>query len=513
MRGYLSLLKVALAHRFLTVLLGLAIFAGSIYATRFLPAGFLPAEDTSRILMNVQVDEFTSIYDTEAMAKKVTAVIRRQGEVKTVAARGSMTGDPRVAHMVIHLKPRSERTRSQKEVAAAIAADIEKEQGLHYWFVNEMSGIRDLSLAIVGDDSEAVAEAARKLEAEAKSIKQIRNVLATAAPEMPALQIQLKPDAITAQGANRDDIMEVLRIATIGDTGTEVPRGDPAGETFTVRLGVDAGGAEQAAGFDDRLLQALFVPAGQGQRLSIEKFMDVEVVNGPISLARRNGQRVVALEADLAPGGSLGSAIEEIRALPAAKALPPGVRIEEAGDAETMNETFVSFGIAMGLGVAAMLTILVLLFRSVVQPVTILASLPLSIAGAIIALLLFSKALDMPVIIGLLMLIGIVTKNAIMIVDFAMSGMRRGLNRTAALIDAGAKRARPIIMTTIAMVAGMLPSALGLGEGGEFRSPMAIAVIGGLVLSTLLSLLFVPAMFSIMDDVGRLFRRRKRQAA
>jgi HAE1 family hydrophobic/amphiphilic exporter-1 len=233
------------------------------------------------------------------------------------------------------------------------------------------------------------------------------------------------------------------------------------------------------------------------------------VVNGPISLARRNGQRVVALEADLAPGGSLGSAIEEIKALPAAKSLPEGVRIEEAGDAETMNETFVSFGIAMGLGLATMLTILVLLFRSVIQPVTILASLPLSIAGAIMALLLFSKALDMPVIIGLLMLIGIVTKNAIMIVDFAMAGMRRGLQRTAALMDAGRKRARPIIMTTVAMVAGMLPSALGLGDGGEFRSPMAIAVIGGLVLSTLLSLVFVPAMFSIMDDVGRLFARRK----
>jgi multidrug efflux pump subunit AcrB len=509
MRGYLGLLNVALTHRFLTVLLGVAIFAGSIYATRWLPAGFLPAEDTSRILLSAQVDEFTSIYDTEAMAKKATEIIRRQGEVKTVAARGSTAGDPRVASFVIHLKPRTERTRTQKEVAAAIAAELEKEPGLHYWFVNEMSGIRDLSLAIVGDDSEAVAEAARKLEAESKSIGQIRNVLATAAPEMPALQIGLKPEAMAEQGANRDDIMDALRIATVGEADIKAPRGDPSGEAFTIRLSVDAGGAEQAAGFDDRLLQALFVPAGNGQRVSIENFMDVEVVNGPISLARRNGQRVVALEADLAPGGSLGSAIEEIKALPAAKSLPEGVRIEEAGDAETMNETFVSFGIAMGLGLATMLTILVLLFRSVIQPVTILASLPLSIAGAIMALLLFSKALDMPVIIGLLMLIGIVTKNAIMIVDFAMAGMRRGLQRTAALMDAGRKRARPIIMTTVAMVAGMLPSALGLGDGGEFRSPMAIAVIGGLVLSTLLSLVFVPAMFSIMDDVGRLFARRK----
>ncbi|MFO1089453.1 MAG: efflux RND transporter permease subunit [Hyphomicrobiales bacterium] len=513
MRGYLGLLRRALDYRYLTVLLGLLIFGGSIYATRYLPSGLLPAEDTSRILMSVQVDDFTSIYDTENLAKKVTEIVQRQPEVKAVAARGSMSGDPRVANMVIHLKPRADRTRSQKQVAAAIAADLEKEQGLHYWFVNEMSGIRDLSLAIVGEDSAAVADAARKLEEQAKSVKQIRNVIATAAPEMPSLQVKLKPEEIAANGVSRDSIFDALRIATIGDTDTAVPRGDPSGETIKVRLSVDAGGAEQAAQFDDRLLQALFVPTKSGERLSIDKLAAVDVVTGPISLARRNGLRVVSLEADLAPGGSLGDAIEAIKALPAAKTLPASVKIEEAGDAETMNETFHSFGIAMGLGIAAMLTILILLFRSVLQPVTILASLPLSIAGAIIALLLFSKALDMPVIIGLLMLIGIVTKNAIMLVDFAMAGMRRGLNRGAALIDAGQKRARPIIMTTIAMVAGMLPSALGLGEGGEFRSPMAIAVIGGLVLSTLLSLLFVPAMFSIMDDLGRLFTRRKAQPA
>jgi multidrug efflux pump subunit AcrB len=189
--------------------------------------------------------------------------------------------------------------------------------------------------------------------------------------------------------------------------------------------------------------------------------------------------------------------------------MPPDVSLKEAGDAETMRETFVSFGIAMALGVTAVLVILIILFRSVMQPITILASLPLSIAGAVFALLLFSKPLDMPVIIGLLMLVGIVTKNAIMLVDFAMVAVRRGFGRVAALMDAGHKRARPIIMTTIAMVAGMLPGALGLGEGGEFRSPMAVAVIGGLVLSTLLSLLFVPAMYTIMDDIGGLLRRRK----
>ena len=153
------------------------------------------------------------------------------------------------------------------------------------------------------------------------------------------------------------------------------------------------------------------------------------------------------------------------------------------------------------------LAVLVILFGSFLQPITILFSLPLSIGGAIIALLITGKPLTTPVVIGMLMLMGIVTKNAIMLVDFAIESMRHGVDRATAIIDAGHKRARPIIMTTIAMVAGMVPSALGFGAGGEFRSPMAIAVIGGLVFSTVLSLVFVPAMFALMDDASQVSRR------
>jgi len=170
---------------------------------------------------------------------------------------------------------------------------------------------------------------------------------------------------------------------------------------------------------------------------------------------------------------------------------------------------FQGFALAMGAGMMMVFGVLVLLFRGFLQPITILFSLPLSFGGVVLALILTNKPISMPVVIGLLMLMGIVTKNAIMLVDFAMVAVRRGYGRVAALMDAGLKRARPIVMTTIAMVAGMLPGALGFGEGGEFRSPMAVAVIGGLVLSTLLSLLFVPAMYTIMDDIGGLLRRRK----
>jgi len=183
--------------------------------------------------------------------------------------------------------------------------------------------------------------------------------------------------------------------------------------------------------------------------------------------------------------------------------LPASVRTAESGDAEIQAELFASFGNAMLLALALMLGVLILLFNSVIQPFTILFSLPLAIGGVAAALIITNSALSMPVLIGILMLMGIVTKNAILLVDFAIEQMARGLNRLDAVVEAGHKRARPIIMTSIAMSAGMLPSALGVGEGGSFRAPMAIAVIGGIIASTVLSLVIVPSFFLIMDDLSR----------
>ena len=194
-------------------------------------------------------------------------------------------------------------------------------------------------------------------------------------------------------------------------------------------------------------------------------------------------------------------------ALPTAKHLPEGVSFRQSGDAEIMAEVFAGFALAIGAGLMMVYGVLILLFGSFTQPITILFSLPLSIGGAILALLVTGRPISMPVVIGILMLMGIVTKNAIMLVDFAVEEIRRGTPRREALVEAGRKRARPIVMTTIAMVAGMLPSAFAFGDGGEFRSPMAIAVIGGLIVSTVLSLVFVPAVFTVLDDAGRLLGR------
>jgi multidrug efflux pump subunit AcrB len=191
--------------------------------------------------------------------------------------------------------------------------------------------------------------------------------------------------------------------------------------------------------------------------------------------------------------------------------LPKGVKVNPSGDAESLNELSEGFATAITAGLMMVYAVLVLLFGTFLQPITILFSLPLSIGGAIMALLLTGKQLTTPVWIGILMLMGIVTKNAIMLVEFAVESIRSGKARDEAMIDAGMKRARPIVMTTIAMAAGMIPSALAFGAGGEFRSPMALAVIGGLIFSTVLSLVFVPAMFMMMDDVGQFLWRYSRR--
>lgn len=204
---------------------------------------------------------------------------------------------------------------------------------------------------------------------------------------------------------------------------------------------------------------------------------------------------------------TLGELNEEARALPSMKNLPPSVKIAELGDAQEMASLFASFGLAMLIGVLCIYCVLVLLFKDFMQPVTILAALPLSIGGAFVALLITGSALSMPSMIGLIMLMGIVTKNSILLVDYAILARQAGMNRFDALVDACHKRSRPILMTTIAMGAGMMPLALGWGADPSFRSPMAITVIGGLITSTLLSLLVVPAVFTYIDDLEHLLKR------
>jgi multidrug efflux pump subunit AcrB len=271
---------------------------------------------------------------------------------------------------------------------------------------------------------------------------------------------------------------------------------------------------EDAARANVKTLEQLRVPLGQhGEKggVPLSVVADVKLDQGPTSINRYDRERQATVAADLVGFAALGEATSQIYELPVMKTRPAIIKINRSGDAESLDELSGGFITAMTAGLMMVYAVLVLLFGTFLQPITILFSLPLSIGGAICALLLTGKQLTIPVSIGILMLMGIVTKNAIMLVEFAIESIHAGTPRDEAMIDAGMKRARPIVMTTIAMVAGMIPSALAVGAGGEFRAPMALAVIGGLLFSTVLSLVFVPAMFLVMDDLGALFARLGRR--
>jgi HAE1 family hydrophobic/amphiphilic exporter-1 len=249
-------------------------------------------------------------------------------------------------------------------------------------------------------------------------------------------------------------------------------------------------------------LENLPVPTATGGTVPLKSVADITFGEGPTRVRRYNQMRRVAIDADL-NAVALGTAMDQIYALPTLKHLPQGVHLVETGDTELMKELYTNFSIAMTTGILMVFAVLVLLFARVLQPITILSSLPLSIGGAVLALALTRHAVSLGVMIGFLMLMGIVAKNSILLVDFAIEEMRAGKDRLTAVLEAGHKRARPIVMTTVAMVAGMMPVALGFGGDEAFRGPMAIAVIGGLITSTGLTLVIVPAAFTLIDDIER----------
>ncbi len=501
LRGYTRLVAWSVRHRIVTVLLGLVIFAGSIGSFFLLPAGFLPAEDSGRSLLAIELPPGSRMSDTEQLTSSVAARIRERDDVQSVFVNGGgiLGGgeEVRQATLIITLKPASERKLKQSAIQEDIGRMLVDVPDMRFWFLQD-NGQRQFQLVVAGRDGEAVNEAAAKLTSEAKRVATLVNVVSTAELDRPELRVRPRADVAAELGVSAEAISEAVRIATIGDVGANLAKFDVGDRQVPIRVQL-----VETARADADIIEQLKVQTGAGKAVPLAAVASFEFAQGPTSINRYDRQRRIMIGADLVGSAPLGVAMAAVLALPAATVLPEGVTIKQVGDAEVMAEVFQSFGKAMGAGLMMVFAVLVLLFASFLQPITILFSLPLSIGGAIVALAVTKNPISLPVVIGILMLMGIVTKNAIMLVDFAVEEIKRGVPRIDAIIDAGRKRARPIVMTTIAMVGGMLPSALALESGGEFRAPMAIAVIGGLISSTVLSLVFVPAVFVLMDDIAR----------
>src|SRR6201747_285883 len=510
LNAYNGLVTWSVRHYFITVLIGFGIFAASIWSITLLPQGFLPAQDTARSLLAMELPPGSQLAYTEKVTEEIVTRLRKRPEIKSVFVDGGRvppgTLEVRRAALIINYTPKRDRdsAHTQRLLELDIRKELENVPDIRFWFLDE-NGLRAISLVVTGTDSNIVGNVANELATQMKRIPIIANVISETSLDRPELRIRPRAELAARLGVSTESLSQTIRVATIGDVGPALAKFDAGDRQVPIRVQL-----EDTARGDLQMLQQLRVPLGQrGERggVPLSVVADIQLDQGPTSINRYDRERQAPVPPDLLGTAALGDATKKIYELPVMKSLPKGVKVSPSGDAESLNELSEGFATAITAGLMMVYAVLVLLFGTFLQPITILFSLPLSIGGAIAALLLTGKQLTTPVWIGILMLRAIVTKNAIMLVEFAVEAVREGKPRDEAIIDAGMKRARPIVMTTIAMAAGMMPSALAFGAGGEFRSPMALAVIGGLIFSTILSLVFVPAMFMLMDDVGSVIWR------
>ena len=493
-------------HRWLTLLSAAAFFAGAFALVPLLPTGFLPPDDLSQTQVSLELPPGSTLDETLAAAERARVLIASHPQVRlvyTTIGGGSAGSDPfmstgaqevRKATLTIRLTERGERRGITKQsIERELREALTAIPGIR--FTVGLAGANEkYILVLASEDGERLAEHARLVERELRTIPGIGGVTNTASLVRPELVV--RPDFARAAelGVTSAAIAETLRIATSGDYDQSLPKLNLSQRQVPIVVKLPP-----AARQDLDLLRSLSVPGRDGPVL-IGAIATLTLDSGPAEIDRYDRLRNVNFEIELNQQ-PLGEVEKQALALPSLRQLPPGVFQTTVGDAEVMGELFASFGLAMLTGVLCIYAVLVLLFRDFVQPATILAALVLSIPGAFLALFVTDSTLSMPSMIGLIMLMGIATKNSILLVDYIILARREhGLNRWEAQLDACRKRARPIIMTTLAMGAGMLPIALGIGTDPSFRAPMAIVVIGGLITSTFLSLLVVPVVYTLVDD-------------
>ena len=514
-RRYLALLDWCLRHRWITLGAATGFFGLSLALVPLIPSDFVPAADRGRSALALELAPGATLTETDAAVRQATAILKRRPEVVSVFASlgtanmvggpgmGSTTmqGDPRNANLIVTLAPRGERRLSQQGFEAAVRPALEAIPGARIRFgADGMSGAK-ASITLVGEDAGQLATAARELERQMRGIPGLSGARSVASLERPELQIVPRAARAAELGISAAALGATARIATMGDTDQSLARFNLPDRQIPIRVML-----EEGARSDIDALRSLRVAGRADMTVPLEAIAEIRHGAGPAQIDRLDRVRKATVEAEL-NGMPLGEAVQRIAALPIMRHLPPGVREKETGDKEIMSELFGGFIVALGTGVLLIYLVLVLLFGGFLQPLTIMSALPLSLGGALMALLLAQKALGVSAVIGVLMLMGIVAKNSILLVEYAIEARRAGLGRTAALEEAARKRARPIVMTTIAMTAGMAHIAAGIGADAEFRSPMALVVIGGLITSTLLSLVVVPVVYTVVDDAGRLAGR------
>lgn len=505
MLWYMGIARWCVNHRAITLAGATLFFIASLMLVPLIPVGFIPAGDQGVTNISIELPPGSTLKETMETTEEARQAIATIPGIRSVFSTAGIppslehgvfaAGEVRKGNLTVILSERGKRLK-QQDIEKLIRPKLQTIPGARFSMGAGGPGEK-LQIILSGRDSVALKASAQAIEKEMRSLTYLSGIQSTASLERP--EITIRPDATRAaeRGVSTQAIGETLRIATSGDFDAALAKLNLDNRQLGIRVRVPDEVRHDLSAIGD-----LRIPSMQGL-IPLSSIAELSVESGPSQIDRYNRERQVTINADLG-GYPLGEALAATKNLNAVKSLPSSVRLVESGDAQIMAELFGGFAMAMLTGILCVYCVLVVLFKDWFQPITILSAVPLSIGGAFVALLMGHGQLGLPALIGLVMLLGIVTKNSILLVEYTIMGMRDyGMSQKEALVDACHKRARPIIMTTIAMIAGMLPIAIGLGGDPSFRQPMAIAVIGGLITSTALSLLVVPVVFSYVEGLKR----------
>lgn len=494
---YRRLLTLALRHRILTLVVAVLLFWGSLQLVPLIPQGLFGGSDQGLSRLSVELPPGSTLEKTDAVTQRVTQQLFENPSVVSVFSEvGDRGGDPNRASLTINLKPKTERDQTLWEFEAAMRPQFQQIPGARISFSSQGPGgsSKDLSVTLRSDNPEALNQAALALEAQMQGIPGLVELSSSASLVQPEILVTPDPQRATDLGVSVQTIGRTLSLAAIGDGDDRLAKFDLPDRQIPIRVQIDPDRRD-----DLNTLKNLRVPSQNGSLVPLMAVAEVSLGSGPAEITRADRSRQVSVGANL-DGVSLGDAYAQVKALPVLQNLPPGVTEQPDGDTEIMRDVFTGFLSALAIGVLCIYGVLVLLYSSFLTPLAILAALPLSLGGALLALMITQTELGLFALIGIVLLMGLVTKNAILLVDCALANQAAGMPQFRAVVESGVSRLRPILMTTFSTMAGMVPIALGLGAGGEVRSPMAIAVIGGFTTSTLLTLIVVPVLFTYIDS-------------
>jgi HAE1 family hydrophobic/amphiphilic exporter-1 len=473
-----------------------------------LPKGVQPEGNPNFLAVAIEAPPGSTVSDMRTVVTKVYDLLAAQPEAESVFVQvgaGGMSGGPGgfvsaagVTRGTVTLILKEKRKARVSEIRDRIRPKLLEIPDARLTFSNDEFGSAGINVILTSETGEGLEAAGLELQRQMRSIRGVVDARPTTPPSGPEVVVRPKADEAARLGVSAATIAAAARVATVGDIDANVAKLNEGERRIPIRVRLP-----QDARADLSVIKNMRIPTAGGGTTTLETVADVYFQAGPAQISRFDRRRNLTIRADLTGGVQLGDALNKIEALPVLAKPAPGIGRASQGQEQALQQLTLGFVVAFIEAIGLVYMVMVLLFRSFFKPVIIMMALPTAVGGAFLALLLGGSMLGIPSLIGFLMLMGLAAKNSILLVEYAIEREREGYTQREALLEACRERARPIVMTSLAMMAGMLPTALSIGQGSEFRQPMAIAVIGGLITSTILSLVLVPVVYEFVDDFER----------